>query len=41
MKAGLVHRLGRHEAEAAEHLGADGDPEQRPASVKTMPLAGA
>ena len=40
MKAGLVYRLRHHEAQAAKHLGADSNPDQRHPSVGIMPLAG-
>ncbi len=40
MEAGLVHGFGHHKAEAAQHLGADGNPDQRHAAVGIMPLAG-
>ena len=40
MEAGLVHRLGHDEAEAAQHLGADRNTDQRHAAVRIVPLAG-
>ena len=40
MEAGLVHGLRHHEAEPAQHLGADGNPDQRHAAVGIVPLAG-
>ena len=40
MKTGLVDGLGHHEAEPAEHLGADRDAGQRHAPVRMVPLAG-
>src|SRR5262249_26982528 len=40
MKAGLVHRLGRNDAEPADHLDADRDAEQRRGSVGMVALPG-
>ena len=40
MEAGLVHGLRHHEAEPAQHLGADRNPDQRHAAVGVVPLAG-
>ena len=40
MEAGLVNGLRHHEAQPAQHFGADGDPDQRHATVRIMPLAG-
>ena len=40
MKAGLVDGFRHHEAQPAQHFGADGDPDQRHAAIGIMPLAG-
>ena len=40
MKARFVHGLRHHEAEPAQHLGADGNAGQRHAAVRIVPLAG-
>ena len=40
MEAGLVNGLRRHEAQPAQHFGADGDPDQRHAAIRIVPLAG-
>ena len=40
MKAGLVDGLRHHEAQPAQHFGADRDPDQRHPAVGVMPLAG-
>jgi hypothetical protein len=39
VKTGLVDGLRHHEAQPAQHFGADGDPDQRHATVRIMPLA--
>src|SRR5215467_10408765 len=39
MKAGLVHRLGRNQAEPADHLDAHRDAEQRRGSIRMVALA--
>ena len=40
MKAGLVDGLRHHEAQPAQHFGADRNPDQRHAAIRIMPLAG-
>ena len=40
METGLVNGLRHHEAQPAQHFGADCDPDQRHATVRIMPLAG-
>ena len=40
MEAGLVHGLRHHEAQPAQHFGADRDPDQRHAAIGIVPLAG-
>ncbi|WP_247835882.1 hypothetical protein [Bradyrhizobium sp. 200] len=40
VETGLVDGLRHHEAQPAQHLGADGDPGQRHSSVRVVPLAG-
>ena len=40
VKAGLVDRLRHHQAQPAQHFGADRDPDQRHAAIGIVPLAG-
>ena len=40
VKARFVHGLGHHEAETAQHFGADGNADQRHAAIGIVPLAG-
>ena len=40
VETGLVDGLRHHEAQPAQHFGADGDPDQRHAAIRMMPFAG-
>ena len=40
VETGLVDGLRHHEAQPAQYFGADGDPDQRHAAIRIMPLAG-